>query len=53
MVFMAIHKLFSRKLRRTYCKVWRIPISYWDLTHQEKYEYVRGMLRDMGPQSKD
>jgi len=53
MVFMAIHKLFSRKLRRSYCKVRRIPISFWDMSPQEKYEFVSGMLRDMGPQSKD
>ena len=53
MAFMTIRKRFSRKVRRSYCKVRRIPISYWDLTYEEQYEFVQGMLRDMDPQSKD
>ena len=51
--FMTIRKKFSRKVRRSYYKVRRIPISYWDLTYEEKYEFVQGMLRDIGPQEKD
>ena len=51
--FMTIREKFSRKVRRSYCKVRRIPISYWDLTHEEKYEFVRGTLRGLGPQEKD
>ncbi len=50
--FMTIREKFSRKVRRSYCKVRRIPISYWDLTHEEKYEFVRGALRGLGPQEK-
>jgi len=53
MVFMTIRKRLSRKVRRSYYKVRRIPISFWDMSPQEKYEFVSGMLRDMGPQSKD
>ncbi len=51
--FMTIREKFSRKVRRSYCKVRRIPISYWDLTHEEKYELVEGALRGLGPQEKD
>lgn len=50
---MTIREKFSRKVRRSYCKVRRIPISYWDLTHEEKYELVEGALRGLGPQEKD
>lgn len=50
---MTIRERFSRKVRRSYCKVRRIPISYWDLTHEEQYELVRGALRGLGPQEKD
>lgn len=50
---MTIREKFSRKVRRSYCKVRRIPISYWDLTHEEQYELVRGALRGLGPQEKD
>ena len=51
--FMTIREKFSRKVRRSYCKVRRIPISYWDLTHEEQYELIRGTLRGLGPQKKD
>jgi len=48
--FMTIREKFSRKLRRSYCKVLRMPISYWDLTYEEQYELIRGTLRGLGPQ---
>ena len=51
--FMTIRETFSRKVRRSYCKVRRIPISYWDLTHEEQYELIRGTLRGLGPQEKN
>ena len=50
---MTIREKLTRKARRTYCRVRRIPISYWDLTHEEKYEFVRGALRGLGPQEKN
>ena len=50
---MTIREKFSRKLRRSYCKVLRMPISYWDLTYEEQYELIRGTLRGLGPQKED
>jgi hypothetical protein len=51
--FMTIREKFTRKVRRSYCKVRRIPISYWDLTYEEQYELIRGALRGLGPQEED
>ena len=50
---MTIREKFSRKVRRSYCKVRRVPISYWDLTHEEQYELIRGTLRGLGPQEEN